>query len=326
MQSPDRNAFAAAALGMTAVGVGVAVSSRLVGYPVLTAQALRYGMAALLLTGIARRAGERGQPLRAPDRLRIWLVAASGMALFNIAVLRAVTTGEPASVATIVGCAPVVFAIVVPLLERRRPAPAVVAGACLVAAGAAVVEGVGRADTASIGWSAVALACEVAFTVVAAPVLRTISPVELSRRACWIATAMLGLAAVALDRTGAFELPDGGELAAIAYLAVASTVGAFVLWYRGVQRLGAERVGLLAGLMPVAAAFGGVLVGAEPFRWQTLAGTTLVAAGLLLALAHRPGAGSSPPGSGPALRAPVGAEAAAQRERRRGRPMRLEMP
>lgn len=288
MQPPDRNAFAAAALGMTAVGVGVAVSSGLVGYPVLTAQALRYGVAALLLTGIARRGGRRGPPLRASDRLRIWLVAASGMALFNIAILRAVTTGEPAAVATIVGCAPVVFAVVVPLLERRRPAPAVVAGACLVAAGAAVVEGVGRADTASIGWSVVALACEVAFTVLAAPVLRTISPVELSRRACWIATAMLGLAALVLDRAGALELPDGGELAAIAYLAMASTVGAFVLWYRGVQRLGAEKVGLLAGLMPVAAAFGGVLLGVEPFRWQTLAGTTLVAAGLLLALARRP--------------------------------------
>jgi drug/metabolite transporter (DMT)-like permease len=103
MQPPDRNAFAAAALGMTAVGVGVAVSSRLVGYPVLTAQALRYAVAALLLTGLARRGGRRAPPLQAHDRLRIWLVAASGMVLFNIAILRAVTTGEPASVATIVG-------------------------------------------------------------------------------------------------------------------------------------------------------------------------------------------------------------------------------
>jgi drug/metabolite transporter (DMT)-like permease len=194
----------------------------------------------------------------------------------------------------------VVFAVAVPLLERRRPALAVVGGACVVAAGA-VVEGVGRADTASIGWSVVALACEVAFTVVAAPVLRSISPLELSRRACWIAAAMLGLAAVTLDRAGALELPDRGELAAIAYLAVAATVGAFVLWYRGVQRLGAEKVGLLAGLMPVAAAFGGVLLGAEPFRWQTLAGTTLVAAGLLLALAYRP-ARTGPQGRAPGRR------------------------
>jgi drug/metabolite transporter (DMT)-like permease len=285
MQADDRSALTAAALGMTAVGVGVAVSARLTAYPVATAQALRYAVAAAILTAMARR-GEA--PPAARDRARIWLVAATGMVLFNIAIVRAVTTGEPASVATIVGCAPIVFAIAVPLLERRRPALPVVAGACLVAAGAAVVEGVGAADAASIAWSVVALACEVAFTVVAAPVLRTTSPLELSRRACWVAAGMLALAAPALEGTGALRLPDGGELAAIAYLAVAATVGAFVLWYGAVRRLGAEKVGLLCGLMPVAAAFAGVLVAGEPFRWRTLAGTDLVAVGLLLALTTRP--------------------------------------
>lgn len=288
MQADDRSALAAAALGMTAVGVGVAVSARLTAYPVATAQALRYAAAAAILTAMARRGGRREPPPAARDRARIWLVAATGMVLFNIAIVRAVTTGEPASVATIVGCAPIVFAIAVPLLERRRPALPVVAGACLVAAGAAVVEGVGAADAASIAWSVVALACEVAFTVVAAPVLRTTSPLELSRRACWVAAGMLALVGPALEGAGALRVPDGSELAAIAYLAVAATVGAFVLWYGAVRRLGAERVGLLCGLMPVAAAFAGVLVAGEPFRWRTLAGTDLVAIGLLLALATRP--------------------------------------
>jgi drug/metabolite transporter (DMT)-like permease len=288
MQAEDRSALAAAAVGMTAVGVGVAVSARLTAYPVTTAQALRYAAAAVILTVMARRGGRREPRLAARDQARIWLVAASGMVLFNIAIVRGVTTGDPAAVATIVGCAPIVFAIAVPLLERRRPALTVVAGACLVAAGAAVVEGAGVADAASIAWSAVALACEVAFTVVAAPVLRTISPLELSRRACWIAAGILPLAGAVLDRTGALRVPDGSELAAIAYLAVAATVGAFLLWYGAVQRLGAEKVGLLSGLMPVAAAFAGVLVAAEPFRWRTLAGTDLVALGLLAALASRP--------------------------------------
>jgi drug/metabolite transporter (DMT)-like permease len=288
MQADDRNALAAGALGMTAVGVGVAVSARLTAYPVATAQALRYAAAAAILTAMARRGGRREPPPAARDRARIWLVAATGMVLFNIAIVRAVTTGEPASVATIVGCAPIVFAIAVPLLERRRPALPVVAGAFLVAAGAAVVEGGGAADAASIAWSVVALAGEVAFTVLAAPVLRTTSPLELSRRACWVAAGMLALAGPALEGTGALRVPDGSELAAIAYLAVAATVGAFVLWYGAVRRLGAEKVGLLCGLMPVAAAFAGVLVAGEPFRWRTLVGTDLVAAGLLLALAAQP--------------------------------------
>src|SRR6266540_2520201 len=107
------------------------------------------------------RAAGRGEPGGTPrDWLCILLVAGAGMSLFNVAVVRAVTTGEPAVVATIIGCAPIVFALAVPALERRRPVPLVVAGACMVAAGAAVVEGFGRADAAALAWSVVALACE----------------------------------------------------------------------------------------------------------------------------------------------------------------------
>src|SRR6266540_3550810 len=171
MQAADRAAMGSAALGITAVGAGIAVSSWLTAYPVLTAQAVRYGLAAVILAVVARGRGRPEPRGTVADWVRILVVAATGMALFNVAVVRAVTTGEPAVVATVVGCAPVLFALVVPALERRRPAARVVAGACLVAAGAAVVEGFGTADAAALAWSAVALACEVGFTVVAAPVL-----------------------------------------------------------------------------------------------------------------------------------------------------------
>src|SRR6266540_3818343 len=147
-------------------------------------------------------------------------------------------------------------------VQRRRPVPLVVAGACMVAAGAAVVEGFGRADAAALAWSVVALACEVAFTIAAAPVLRTISPLALSLRACTLAAVLLALAS----------------------LAVVATSIAFLLWYRAVRRLGAETTGLLAGAMPVAAAVAAAVVTPAPLRWQTLAGTFLVAAGLAFAL------------------------------------------
>src|SRR6266545_7361722 len=194
MQATDRTALASAALGITAVGAGIAVSSRLTGYPVLTAQAVRYGLAAVILGLVARRRGRREPRGTAADWARIVTVAATGMALFNVAVVRAVSSGEPAVVATVIGCAPVVFALVVPALEHRRPSARVVGGACFVAAGAAVVEGFGRADAAALAWSAVALACEVGFTVVAAPVLRTISPLGLSLRACAVAAVLLAVA------------------------------------------------------------------------------------------------------------------------------------
>ena len=273
--------MASAALGIGAVGAGVAVSDHLTDYPVLGAQAVRYAVAAAILSAVARASGRRERPLRPADRLRLVALALSGMVLFNVAIVRAVSSGEPAVVATIVGLAPVGLAVVVPALERRRPRAGILAGAVLAAAGAVVVEGFGHADAAAVAWSVVALGCEVAFTVLAAPLLRSLSPLGLSTRACAVAAVALGAAAVA---GGGLPRPGRAEALAIAYLAVASTAIAFVLWYRAVARLGAERAGLFAGLMPVSAALVGAAVTDASLQAGTLAGTLLAGAGLAVGL------------------------------------------
>jgi drug/metabolite transporter (DMT)-like permease len=286
MQS-DRWAMTSAAVGISAVGAGVAASGHLTDYPVLAGQAVRYALGATVLYALARASGRREPRLGVHDRARLLALALAGMVLFNIAVVRAVTTGEPAVVATIVGLAPVGIALVVPALDRRRPSAGILSGAALAAAGAALVEGFGRADLAALGWSAVALACEVAFTVLAAPLLRTLSPLGLSVRACALAAVLLAAAAVVVGSDGLVPT-RAGQVLAIAYLAMVSTAIAFVLWYRAVARLGAERAGLFAGLMPVSAALVGAAVTASSLRAGTLAGTVLAGAGLAVGLRPRP--------------------------------------
>lgn len=276
-----------AALSISIVGAGVAVSDHLTDYPVLSAQAIRYAIGAVLLYVVAIATGRREPPVSARNWLRLVALALTGLALFNIAVVRAVTTGEPAAVGTIVGLAPVGVGLLVPVLERRRPRAAIVTGAILAASGAAVVQGVGDADLAAICWSIVALGCEVAFTVLAAPLLRTLSPIGLSIRACMLASLVL-LAATLLDGGTGFSRPDAAQTLAIGYLAVASTALAFVFWYRALARLGPERTGLFAGLMPVSAALVGAAVTSAPLRPGTLVGTILTGTGLALGLGTRP--------------------------------------
>ena len=75
-----------------------------------------------------------------------------------------------------VACVPVLLAVVGPLLEGRGPAPAVLAGAVVVTRGAALVQGLGRADGIGLAWAAVAFVCEAAFTLLAVPVLRPARP------------------------------------------------------------------------------------------------------------------------------------------------------
>jgi hypothetical protein len=64
---------------------------------------------------------------------------------------------------------------------------------------------------------------------------------------------------------------------------VVTTIG-FVAWYSGVARLGVERAGLFAGLIPVAALASVAVVGASEISGTKLAGSLVVGAGIVLGL------------------------------------------
>lgn len=137
-----------AALACVLVGASFTANSVLGHYPYAGGQFLRYGLACVLLLPSAGRGGTA--PLRrlaARQWGRLALLAAVGMVGFNLAVISAERTAEPAVPGVFVGCAPVVVAVVVPLLEGRRPQRPVLYGASFVAVGACMVQG-GAAPTA----------------------------------------------------------------------------------------------------------------------------------------------------------------------------------
>ncbi|MCD0480974.1 DMT family transporter [Streptacidiphilus sp. ASG 303] len=288
MDSPNaaRNGALLAAVATLAVGSSFTAGSVLSHYPVLGGQALRYGAAALLLGALAARRG--GRPLRtlrgltAREWARLAVLAATGMVGFNAAVLAAERHAEPAVPGVVVGCAPLVLAVLGPLLAGRRPSARLAAAGALVAGGAAVVQGLGRTDTAGLLLSLLALAGEVAFALVAVPLLGVLGPVLTSAAACAAAAGEAGLSAAVLDGGAALRVPTAAEAAALAWYTLPVTVLAFCCWYTAVQRLGAERAGLFSGLVPVAAALSAPLAGAGVLGPAQLAGTGLVSAGVLL--------------------------------------------
>ncbi|MGH3227330.1 MAG: dienelactone hydrolase family protein [Streptosporangiaceae bacterium] len=76
-----------------------------------------------------------------------------------------------------------------------------------------------------------------------------------------------------------------GQTAAIAYLAVVACAGGFYLLYSALPRLGADRVGLFAGLVPFGAMGAELLLGAGTIGPADVAGAVLVAAGVALPFA-----------------------------------------
>ncbi|WP_367324781.1 DMT family transporter [Streptomyces sp. HUAS ZL42] len=283
-----------AALACVLVGGSFTANSVLGDYPYAGGQALRYGLACLLLLAPARAdARTRLRGLTPRHWVRLALLAAVGMVGFNLAVLAAERSAEPAVPGVFVGCAPVAVAVAVPLLDGRRPQRIVLYGALLVAVGAFTVQGWGRTDGQGIAFSVCALAGEVGFAVLAVPVLRPLGPRLLSATVCGIAAVESVVAGLLLDGGAWLRRPDTTETAALLWQAVVVTVVGFVCWYMGMQRIGAERATLFSGLIPVAAACTAPLVGTGSYGVAQGVGSALVGAGVAL-------------GSGALTRAPRG--------------------
>ena len=294
---------AAGAGAMTCVGGSVAVSGVLSRAPVFTAEALRYTAACLILLGLARLAGRRLAMPRGAEWLWLSGIAATGLVLFNVALVAGSRHAEPAVLGVAVACVPPMLAVIGPLLEGSRPRAAGVGAALVVTCGAGLVQGLGRADGLGVAWAAVVFGCESAFTLLAIPVLGRHGPWGVSVHTTWIAAAIFAVIGLGHEGPAAAVRLGTRDWLAVAYLAVAVTAAAFVMWYSSVGRLGASRAGLLTGVAPVAAAAAGVLLGGPAPRPLVWAGIAVVAAGLVQGLI---------PGLSLGLRAKTGAPSAGQ--------------
>ena len=274
----------AGATGMICVGGSVAVSGTLADAPVLTVQALRYAAACLLLLGYARLAGRRVVRPAGADWLWLGGVVLTGMVLFNLALVHGARHAEPAVLGVAVACVPVLLALAGPVLQNRAPAARLVAAAAVVTAGAALVQGFGRTDGIGLCWAFVTFACEAGFTLLAVPLLGRHGPAGVSVHSTWLAAIAFAVGGLTVEGPGAVLRLDAGDLLAAAYLAVAVTAVAFVLWYTCVERLGPGRAGLLTGIAPIAAASVGVALSAPMPRPAVWLGIAVVAAGIALGL------------------------------------------
>ncbi|MBV9382281.1 MAG: DMT family transporter [Streptosporangiaceae bacterium] len=293
------------------MGGSVAVSAVLAGAPMLTAEAVRYTMACVLLVVFARLTGQRLHMPRGPEWFWLSGIGATGLVVFNIALVQGSRHAEPAVFGVAVACVPSLLAVAGPLLEGSRPRAVVVAAAFVVTCGAALVQGVGRSDATGLAWAAVVFGCEAAFTLLAVPVLGRHGPWGVSVHSTWLAAVAFAGMGLAREGPGAASRLGGAGWLAIVYLAVAVTAVAFVLWYSSVGRLGASRAGLLTGVAPVAAAACGVLLGGPAPRPPVWAGMAVVGGGLALGL--RGGAGQparakwrGSAGAGQAVNEPAG--------------------
>jgi drug/metabolite transporter (DMT)-like permease len=270
--------------GMTIVGSSVGVSHTLTHAPLLAAQAVRYAIAIPILLALARSA--RAPVVRPQGREWLWLggISATGLVLFNVAIVRGVAHAQPAAIAVAVAFAPVLLGVIGPLLQGQAPRRRILAAAAVVTAGSVLVLGAGRTDAAGLAWAAVALVCEAGFTLLAVPVLPRHGAWGVSVHSVWIGAVMLAAASAVTEGPAAVTRLTPADWAAIGYLAVMVTAVAFILWYSAVAALGPGPAGLLTGIAPVSAALTGIMLISQAPRPLMWVGMLIVIGGLVTGL------------------------------------------
>jgi drug/metabolite transporter (DMT)-like permease len=276
--------------GQAMLGSSFAISAAVTHYPFAVGQGGRYLVAALALLAVA---AVRRVPLHRPrprELARLAALAATGLVAFNLCLLGALRHASPAAVGVVVGGTPLVLAVLAPARAGRMPGARVLAGAVLVVLGVALVEGTGRVSLLGLLLATGTLACEVAFTMLAEPLLPRFGPLAVSAYICLLAIPELALLGPLTDHH--LRLPTHAELAALAYLGGVLTTFAFLFWYRCVARIGGDRAGLLTGVIPVAALITGTALGRDRIQPLPLLGVITVAAGVTLGLAAGRGKGA----------------------------------
>lgn len=280
---------AGAVAAMLLVGTSTAVSATVADYPVPLGQALRYGIAAVILFAVVRRLRLPRVRLTARDLLLLAALAATGLVGFNLCLVEATRQASPAVIGTVVGAAPIVLAVTGPLIERRRIAARTVAAAALVTLGTAVAAGLGSATLRGTLLAVGALAGEVLFSLLAVPLLSRLGPVRVAAYSTAVSVPML-LAVAFATGPAVLVLPGAQDAAAFGYLGAVVTAVAFLLWYRALRDLGTDRAGLFAGLIPLGSLLATVTLGIGTAGPADIAAAVLVTTGVTVGMtrARRP--------------------------------------
>lgn len=255
------------------VGGSVPITGMLDGYPILAGQAIRYGIGALALLLWLR--GKLVLPSWRDLPGLIGMVGA-GMIGFNAAILVAQRYATAGFVAAVVGASPLVLAVLVPALAGRLPNLRVLIGAVLVVIGVVVLTGGGSWHGPGLALALLVLVGDVSFTLSGVGVVRRIGAASASTWAC--VGAAIGTSAITTWQTD-WAVPTWRQLTALVLLGTLVTAVGFVFWYTGVSELGADRAGVLIGLMPLSGLGVAVIVGAQPLTITALIGAVVVALG-----------------------------------------------
>jgi len=239
----------------------------------LALNALRFAVAAVAVAAVAMLSGSPHPPRSALPRLA--LMGFLGNTLYQFAFIEGVARTRAGNAALLMAAVPVQTAVLSHVIGHERLRARAIAGLALSTAGiAAIVLGSGKAvgfgstvrgDLLILG----ATVCWTFYTIGTKPLVDRFGPITAT---AWTmgfgAVPIVLLSAPALVRQDWMRVTSAGW-GAIAFSSLGALVVAYIIWYRGVQRLGPARTALYSNFTPIVAMLAAwVLLGETPTIWQ----------------------------------------------------------
>jgi drug/metabolite transporter (DMT)-like permease len=259
------------------------VKSAFLSFELLGFNALRHVLASLFLLLVLWRLGGVGWPARR-DWQRIVLLGAVGNIAYQMAFIYGLDRTRAGNAALMLALIPIFLL----LAEDRGTTPkrawmgafVSIAGVALVSGSSLRLEGVDTliGDLILVGAAAV----WAAYTTGAKPLIGVYGPLRTTAYTLWVGSVglvLVGIPALVRQDWGAVSGWAWGELL---FSSVLSIGVAYLLWYRGVQRLGGPRTAVFSNLTPVVALLAGALWLGERLTPASVLGASMVVGGILL--------------------------------------------
>jgi drug/metabolite transporter (DMT)-like permease len=252
----------------------------------LAFNALRFVLASAFVFAVLRARG----PLLWPHRghlPRIVLLGLVGNGAYQMAFILGLDRTQAGHAGLMLALTPLLTAILSRMQGHERPGPRTWGGAALSIVGVAMVTGSGFhslgtdvliGDLIMIGASV----CWAVYTVGAQPLVARYGPVRTTAWTMWTGSVVLVAAGMPSAVAQDWARVSGIAWAALLYASLLSIGLAYLIWYRGVQKLGNTRTAIFSNVTPVIAIIGGALLLGERPGPLALAGAALVLTGIMV--------------------------------------------
>ena len=268
-------------------GVNFAVVKHaLASFQPLAFNALRFLIASVLVLVVLRAQGEFSLPDRR-DVPRVVALGLLGNVVYQMCFILGLDRTAAGHASLILALTPVMTAFLSMLTGHERPGPRTWGGASLSILGIALVSGASfrvEGSGALVGDAILVMACVAwsSYTVGARPIVRRYGSVRTTAWTLWIGAVglvVLGTPALLRQEWDAVGPAAWGGLAFSATFAIGL---AYLIWYRGVERIGNTRTAIFSNLTPVVALFAGVVLLNEEPSALALVGAVLTLGGVMI--------------------------------------------